>query len=638
MTAIDNLVKKADELNKDCLKNLGLTIEEIVDAGGMIQTLIDIALDLQDQMSRLIVTHIEFELPFEEGKAEIPAKSDIEPYPLQIHDHLINIGPINIFSMAGALSDTIREFTAQTTGVASIFTPYAFFDTSQSYSPEYAGMLPFTGIKEPEKQASIIDKTHSIGTGTLYPGLKESALIIKEMETIRDRMAVLPIEKGSASASMPVGVYTNVPVSVPGSVAASVPVGVAASVPVGVSDSVPVSVPDRADIPGKVTDTLVLPGYEIEYATGSGIVKDIDEFSGYVHNFFRIVENISTTIKTSISEARDVTDISSLQKISMEALTAVDLDRTSTAVRTRISEIHSAAEMHESAGIFSIEGISTGALPTADISKSEPLHKITPVQQMIEVPDFMPVEKVPTTIEESVINAAALTNAIGREFMAEKETLSYSREVMTPSLADVHMVQPSISTSSVSVSNAFNTISDYFTIASELGSQMTDMMEYGGEEVSDIFTHGSPIDLLVTGEDTGNALSLERIVFGGNDGTAGIEPGIGLSITTTESLIKEGASAINDVFLSLPQDRTGYGGLPAATVPRAMENVMQMFYGSRNETTPLSPNERSTNHFQNTFNVVVNMKGAGDEHELRELGRKIGTILSDEIKRYGGVV
>jgi hypothetical protein len=610
LTAIDNLVKKADELNKDCLKNLGLTIEEIVDAGGMIQTLIDIALDLQDQLSRLIVTHIEFELPFEEGKAEIPAKSDIEPYPLQIHDHLTNIGPINIYSIAGALSDTIREFTAQTTGVASIFTPYAFFDTSQSYSREYAGMLPFTGIKEPEKQASIIDKTHSIGTGTLYPGLKESALIIKEMETIRDRMAVLPIEKGSAPASIPVGVPANVPVSVP----------------------------DRADIHGKVTDTLVLPGYEIEYAAGSGIVKDIDEFSGYVHNFFRIVENISTTIKTSISEARDVTDISSLQKISMEALTAVDLDITSTAVRTRISEIHSVAEMHESAGISSIEGISTGALPTSDISKSEPLHKITPVQQMIEVPDFMPVGKVPTAIKESAINAAALTNAIGREFMAEKETLSYSREVMTPSLADVHMVQPSISTSSVSVSNAFNTISDYFTIASELGSQMTDMMEYGGEEVSDIFTHGSPIDLLVTGEDTGTALSLERIVFGGNDGTAGIEPGIGLSITTTESLIKEGASAINDVFLSLPQDRTGYGGLPAATVPRAMENVMQMFYGSRNETTPLSPNERSTNHFQNTFNVVVNMKGAGDEHELRELGRKIGTILSDEIKRYGGVV
>ncbi len=385
-----------------------------------------------------------------------------------------------------------------------------------------------------------------------------------------------------------------------------------------------------ADIPEKVTVTQLLPGYEIEYVAGSGIVKDIDEFSEYVHDFSNIVENISTTIQTSISEAWDVTDTSSLQKISMEALTSVDLDRTSTAVQTRISEIHKAAE------ISSIEGISTGALPTADISKSESLHKITPVQRMIEVPDFMPVEKVPTAIEESAINAAALTNAIGREFMAEKETLSYSREVMTPSSPDVHMVQPSISASSVS--SAFNTISDYFTIASELGSQMTDMMEYGGEEVSDIFTHSSPIDLLVTGEDTGTALSLERIVFGGNGGTAGIEPGIGLSITTTESLIKEGASAINDVFLSLPQDRTGYGGLPAATVPRAMENVMQMFYGSSNETTPSSPIERSTNHFQNTFNVVVNMKGAGDEHELRELGRKIGTILSDEIKRYGGVV
>ena len=600
MTAIDNLVKKADELNKDCLKNLGLTIEEIVGAGGMIQTLIDIALDLQDQMSRLIVTHIEFVLPLEEGKAEIPVKNDIEPYPSQIHDHLINIGPINIFSMVGALSDTIQEFTTQTTGVASIFTPYAFFDASESYSPEYDGMLPFTGTKKPEKQVSTIDKTLSIGTGTLYSELKESALMIKEMETIRDRMAVLPIEKGGVSISVPVGV--------------------------------PISEPAMADIPEKVTDTQVLPGYEIKYVAGSGIVKDIDEFSEYVHDFSNIVENISTTIQTGIIKARDVTDISSLQNMSVEALTAVDLDRTSTAVQTRISEIHKAAE------ISSIEGISTGALPTADISKSESLHKITPVQRMIEVPDFMPVKKVPTAIEESAINAAALTNAIGREFMAEKETLSYSREVMTPSSPDIHMVQPSISAPSVSVSSAFNTISDYFNIASELGSQMTDMMEYGGEEVSDIFTHSSPIDLLVTGEDTGTALSLERIVFGGNGGTAGIEPGIGLSITTTESLIKEGASAINDVFLSLPQDRTGYGGLPAATVPRAMENVMQMFYGSQNETTPSSPIERSANNFQNTFNVVVNMKGAGDEHELRELGRKIGTILSDEIKRYGGVV
>jgi hypothetical protein len=604
LTAIDNLIKKADELNKDCLKNLGLTIEEIVDAGGMIQTLIDIALDLQTLVSKLIVTHIEFELPFEEGKPEIPAKSDIEPYPSQIHDHLINIGPINIYSIFRALSDTIQEFTAQTTGVASIFTPYAFLDASQSYSPEYDRMLPFTGTKEPEKQASTIDKTLSIGTGTLFSELKESSQIIKEMETIRDRMAVLPVEKGSIHVSVPVGV------------------------PIGV----PISEPAMADISEKVTDTQVLPGSEIEYVAGSGIVKDIDEFSEYVHDFSNIVENISTTIQTSISEAWNVTDTSSLQKMSMEALTSVDLDRTSTAVQTRISEIHKAAE------ISSIKDTATGALPTADISKSESLQKITPVQRMIEVPDFMPVKKVPTAIEESAINAAALTNAIGREFMTEKETLSYSREVMTPSSPDVHMVQPSISASSVSVSSAFNTISEYFTIASELGSQMTDMMEYGGEEVNDIFTQSSPIDLLVTGEDTGTALSLERIVFGGNDDTAGIEPGVGLSITTTKSLIKEGASAINDVFLSLPQDRTGYGGLPAATVPSVMENVMQMFYGSSNETTPSSPIQRSTNHFQNTFNVVVNMKGAGDEHELRELGRKIGTILSDEIKRYGGVV
>ena len=44
----------------------------------------------------------------------------------------------------------------------------------------------------------------------------------------------------------------------------------------------------------------------------------------------------------------------------------------------------------------------------------------------------------------------------------------------------------------------------------------------------------------------------------------------------------------------------------------------------------------NTIHIQNTFNIAVKGSDSSSEGELRELGRKIGIILADEMKRYGG--
>jgi hypothetical protein len=41
-------------------------------------------------------------------------------------------------------------------------------------------------------------------------------------------------------------------------------------------------------------------------------------------------------------------------------------------------------------------------------------------------------------------------------------------------------------------------------------------------------------------------------------------------------------------------------------------------------------------NFHNSFNITVNVKGGREETDVKDLGRKIGQILSDEIKRYGG--
>ncbi|CAJ36893.1 hypothetical protein [Methanocella arvoryzae] len=44
-----------------------------------------------------------------------------------------------------------------------------------------------------------------------------------------------------------------------------------------------------------------------------------------------------------------------------------------------------------------------------------------------------------------------------------------------------------------------------------------------------------------------------------------------------------------------------------------------------------------TANFNNTFNITVNVSGGSEEAEMKELGRKIGQILSEELKRYGGM-
>jgi hypothetical protein len=56
------------------------------------------------------------------------------------------------------------------------------------------------------------------------------------------------------------------------------------------------------------------------------------------------------------------------------------------------------------------------------------------------------------------------------------------------------------------------------------------------------------------------------------------------------------------------------------------------------EYSSREPADRSgfkTAKFENVFNISVNMKGGENEGDLRDLGRKIGTILSDELRRYG---
>jgi hypothetical protein len=179
------------------------------------------------------------------------------------------------------------------------------------------------------------------------------------------------------------------------------------------------------------------------------------------------------------------------------------------------------------------------------------------------------------------------------------------------------------------VSNAFEAISNYITVASETNNQMNKVTELGGQVASEMI---APFDLLLTGNGTGSVITLE--VFGGRSASEGQGMDIAKSIATTRELQKVGYSVINDITAAAPSGGTVYSGQQA--MPRTMESIMQIISGSRSGPAPTSHTGSNGVNVHNTFNIMVDVKGGKDETELRDLGKKIGLILSEEIKRYGG--
>jgi len=562
LNAVANLIKETCKLGRYSQRNFEPAIKEIASVEKTIQTLIDIAVDLQNLLSSLIILQIELVLPLEGEKSELPTKGEGVSQEI---DYTIKIGPVNIYSMAGALGDTFAKFEAQTAGIAGIYAPYAFSEASQAVTPELIEMMAKGSedaanigrnallgidIEAPEKIVSSYDKALSLRTETLYEGLKKSALIINELKSLRDRMANISVER----EILPAG----------------------------------------ADMPARIPDTLVLA--EQKQRNGviarSEIFREIEEFSGYINHFSVAMDKASTALQTKILEAHEVTDISALNKMSVK-----------------------------------------DSQP-AGLTKGEQ-HPVTyPGQRMIEIPVFMPREKVSMPTEETAINAARLSDAIAKEY-SEKDTISFSRESLSAPIPPYAAALPSLSAPSTYVSNAFETISDYITVASEIDHQMIELTEESRQAASKTI---APLNLLTKGDEASAALNLDRIAFGGYGGVAseGQARNIALSMAAAETLQRAGSSAIKEITAAVPPSGAGIRGLPTEAMPRAIENILQIFSAPTKETASAAQTGGRAS-FQNTFNIVVNVKGGGEESELRDLGRKIGLILSEEIKRYGGI-
>jgi SMC interacting uncharacterized protein involved in chromosome segregation len=101
--------KNRGHLKKEAFNAIAHLIDEICKVEGTIQALLDVALNLQDQLSNLIVSQVEFTLPIGEEKLEaIATNESVRSH--EIADYIIKIGPVNIYTMAGALKETFTKF------------------------------------------------------------------------------------------------------------------------------------------------------------------------------------------------------------------------------------------------------------------------------------------------------------------------------------------------------------------------------------------------------------------------------------------------------------------------------------------------------------------------------------------------
>ncbi|TFG88792.1 MAG: hypothetical protein E4H16_04520 [Candidatus Atribacteria bacterium] len=346
--------------------------------------------------------------------------------------------------------------------------------------------------------------------------------------------------------------------------------------------------PGKDDIPGREIGSLVWPEKKTNGTTvRSEISKDIRYISdyNYVNQFSDIKDKMLTTFHTKILEAHEVSDVSGISNI-------------------------------------------FNATPRSANSEQHPA--ISSEQWIIEMPAFMPREKVVMPFEE--YDATKLSNAAAN--YGENKTFSISGEPISDHIAaSSSLSSTSGSAVSVSVSNAVKTISDSITIAFDIHKQMNRLIQDIGLEAGNF---NIPLDFQMTGNDMFTAFALNEFAYAGNGDLAseGKTMNIAKSIASMEVLQKAGSSAIRDMTM-IVSTPNAYGG--ASAIPHTAGNILQIFSGSQGVTGTAPQAGSSSVQFHNTFNITVNVKKDCDESELRVLGRKIGLILSEELRRYGGM-
>jgi hypothetical protein len=109
-----------------------------------------------------------------------------------------------------------------------------------------------------------------------------------------------------------------------------------------------------------------------------------------------------------------------------------------------------------------------------------------------------------------------------------------------------------------------------------------------------------------------------------------------VNIAASNELQRAGGSVIQQFIRSGPSFSSGFSGA-ASAVAGERNNIINITSPAAAGNTTDSSTVSKVSNFHNTFNITISTKGGEEEGNLRDLGKKIGKILSDEMKRYGGI-
>lgn len=316
----------------------------------------------------------------------------------------------------------------------------------------------------------------------------------------------------------------------------------------------------------------------------------------------------------------------------------------------------------------------------------KPDHAVKAVlpQKVVEVPPIRPRPKPAPPEEEATYNARRLSEALTRsaesarppafpdnekhEAPAKAEwpvaPVQAAREhaAVTPAVSIREAPSFMLSSPTAGVARSFGAMGEYMRAVTAAVSGITpggDTTSQGvGRALFDAMSRApmpgepmfSPIDNVPS---SAMRTSARASLPPGEPYSPQARPGMGLpaSIAALQAGRSPGISMIQQLIRSAPvvpgsaapqapaMIRDGMSWTPPAspisasggesivnvTVPPATQGTM----GDNSTTNKVS-------NFHNTFNITVNVK-SGEEKDLKELGRKIGQILSDEMKRYGGL-
>lgn len=252
---------------------------------------------------------------------------------------------------------------------------------------------------------------------------------------------------------------------------------------------------------------------------------------------------------------------------------------------------------------------------------TEAADRVVSSQQMLEL------------LEHSLEPSAATAASGGLE--EGDQSLEVSRSLAAGSLSRALALETSETETRITEIKRLSTAMNHFLAAS--GVQADKVVNLAGTLREHIESSGRErLEVLSLGEIMGDHVSQ---MVGGSG-----EPGA--RWVGAESLASATAPAGNASPLQALNRSAGRAAVwnlstlapqlaPAGDLPSRVLTTMALSAGSGADRVREAP--QTTNNFHNTFNVTVNVKGGSEEKEMKELGRKISQILSDELRRYGGM-